>query len=318
MDDINSITGRKKILSKEKRFLDKLEQTLEKEIKSGELSLRKICKELGVSSSTLYRRVKEITGDTPTEYLKKYQLSTAAKLLSAGFGNISEVAYEVGFNNLSYFAKCFKEVYGITPGEYLKKKKLKDSLDVRATSFLGREQELSEIKEILNRYRLVNLTGPGGAGKTRIAIEIAKQLKDDFRDGAEVVRLASIADSVLVPSAILRTFNLSERPNQTPIDTLADHLQNRELLLVLDNFEHVTSAANKINALLQQCPKLTILITSRDVLHLSGEYQYSISPLPVPGIPNELTDTTLANLKEYTSVKLFLERAGLFGISDRP
>ncbi len=306
-----SASNRDGITSEGDRFVEQLVYILEKELSSGHLSTEKISGELGVSSSTFYRRVKKYTGCSPTEYIKKFQLKKAAKLLSANFGNVSEVAYEVGFNNLSYFAKCFKEVFGLTPGEYLKKKELINSFDVRTTSFLGRKKELSEIKESLNQHRLVNLTGPGGTGKTRIAIEVAERLKDDFRDGANVVRLAPIADPALVPSAILRAFNLSERPNQTPIEILADHLKDRELLLVLDNFEHVTSAANKINVLLQQCPKLTILITSRDVLHLSGEYQYSISPLPVPKIPDKITDNTLANLKEYTSVKLFLERAAM-------
>ncbi|WP_434084234.1 helix-turn-helix domain-containing protein [Fodinibius salsisoli] len=266
---------------------------------------------MSVSSSTFYRKVKKYTDCSPTEYIKKFQLQKAAKLLLANFGNVSEVAYEVGFNNLSYFAKCFKEVYGVTPGEYLKKKKPKNRFDVRTTSFVGRQEELSEIKDILNRHRLVTLRGPGGAGKTRIAMEVADEVKDNFRDGAKVVRLASIADPKLVPSTILRTFNLSERPNQTPIEVLADHLQDRELLLVMDNFEHVTSAATKINILLQQCPKLTILITSREILHLSGEYQYPISPLPVPKIPDEVTHNTLGHLKEYTSVQLFLERAAM-------
>lgn len=306
-----SKSNRDGITSEGDRFLEQLFHILEMELGSDNLSTEKISGKLGVSSSTFYRKVKRYTGCSPTEFIKKFQLKKAAKLLSADFGNVSEVAYEVGFNNLSYFAKCFKEVFGVTPGEYLKKKKLKNSLDVRTTSFLGRQKELSEIKEILNRHRLVNLTGPGGTGKTRIAIEIAERLQDYFRDGAKVVRLASVADPVLVPPAILRAFNLSEHPNQTPVETLTDHLKNRELLLVLDNFEHVTSAATKINEILQHCPKLTILITSRDVLHLSGEYQYSIFPLPVPGIPDEITDNTLANLKEYTSVKLFLERAAM-------
>ncbi|MDR8392406.1 NB-ARC domain-containing protein [Aliifodinibius sp. S!AR15-10] len=158
---------------------------------------------------------------------------------------------------------------------------------------------------------MVTLTGPGGTGKTRIAMEVADEVKDNFRDGVEVVRLASIADAALVPSTILRTFNLSERPNKTPIEILVDHLQDREVLLVLDNFEHVTSAATKINTLLQQCPKLTVLITSREILHLSGEYQYFISPLPVPEIPDEITADTLANLREYTSIQLFLKRVAM-------
>jgi len=302
-------SNRDGITSEGNRFLEQLVQVLENELESGDLSTDKISGKLGVSSSTFYRRVKKYTDCSPAKYIKEFQLQKAAKLLSANFGNVSEVAYEVGFNNLSYFAKCFKEAFGLSPGEYLKKKKLINSFDVRTTSFLGRNKELSEIKEILHRHRLVNLTGPGGTGKTRIAIEITERLKDDFRDGAVVVRLASIVDPALVPSAILRTFNLSERPNQTPIEILADYLQDRELLLVLDNFEHVTSAATEINTLLRQCPKLTILITSREILHLTGEYQYVISPLPVPEIPNEITDNMLANLKEYTSVKLFIERA---------
>ena len=306
-----SESNRDKITSEGNRFLEHVVQILEKELGTGDLSTDELSKKLGVSSSTFYRRVKKYTDCSPTEYIKRFQLRKSAKLLSADFGNVSEVAYEVGFNNLSYFAKCFKEKFGVTPGKYAKRKQLKNRFEVRTTSFVGRQKELSEIKKVLNQHRLVNLTGPGGTGKTRIAMEVADEVKDHFKNGVEVVRLASIADPALVPSAILRSFNLSERPNQMPIEILAEHLQNRELLLVLDNFEHVTSAATKINTLLQQCPKLTILITSREILHLSGEYQYFISPLPVPEIPDEITDDTLANIKEYTSVKLFLERAAM-------
>ncbi|HYN22278.1 MAG TPA: tetratricopeptide repeat protein, partial [Thermoanaerobaculia bacterium] len=148
--------------------------------------------------------------------------------------------------------------------------------------------------------------GPGGTGKTRLALEVAAGLQTEFPDGVFFIPLASIRDEGLVVPAVVRTLNLPEQSGQSPLDALTTYLPGKRLLLVLDSFEQVAGAASEIAALLQAAPTTRALITSRSPLRIRGEQEYPVPPLT---LPEEATDVLPEQLLEYESVKLFQERA---------
>ncbi len=169
---------------------------------------------------------------------------------------------------------------------------------VRPDAFVGRERELHEVAELLRGHRLVTLTGPAGAGKTRLAEEVAARAGLD----AVLVDLASVDDPGLVPARIAARLGLA---TGEPLDVLVAMLAHRPLLLVLDNLEHLTGVATTVSSLLRSTTELRILATSRDPVHVTGEQQYAVSPLPVPG-PDERDARRLA---ASAAVQLLVARA---------
>jgi predicted ATPase/class 3 adenylate cyclase len=181
-----------------------------------------------------------------------------------------------------------------------------NNLPVQLTSFVGREAEIAAIGGLLERTPLVTLTGPGGTGKTRLAIQVAAERLTSYADGAFLVELAPILDPGLVPSAIAAALRVHEAPDRPLVDTLKEELRDRQVLLVLDNFEHVTGAAGIVTELLARAPRLRILVTSRAVLHVRGEHEFPLAPLRVPD-PTNLPP--IDALSQYEGVALFVERA---------
>ena len=179
------------------------------------------------------------------------------------------------------------------------------NLPDHGSSFIGRDAALTELEALLGGSRLLTLTGPGGTGKTRLAQELARRVADRFEHGAWVVPLDAISDPALVLPAIASSFALVESPASTPAERLAGYLGDREMLLVLDNFEQVVEAAASIADLLHAAPRLRVVVTSRAPLRLSVEQEYPVAPLAVPGLTEAPADA-LAN----ESVRLFVERAG--------
>jgi predicted ATPase len=181
-------------------------------------------------------------------------------------------------------------------------------LQVPLTSFVGREREIETLTALLRRpgVRLVTLTGPGGVGKTRLAIAVAEEVTNDFPGGIWCVALAPVRDPALVAATVAQTLGVRETPNRTNEANITEFLRERRALLILDNFEHLLCAGPVITDLLSDCPELTLLVTSRAVLRLSGEHGVAVPPLPLPTVDSAFgADHPF----ESEAVQLFLERA---------
>src|SRR5579871_5132122 len=187
-----------------------------------------------------------------------------------------------------------------------------DNLPVQRTSFIGREQEMQEVRSLLQRTRLLTLVGTGGCGKTRLALQVAAELGEEYTEGIRLVELASLSDSGLVAQAAASALGLREEPGKTLLQTLCDYLYPRRLLLLLDNCEHLLPASAELaETLLHACPDLCLLATSREALRLAGEQVFRVPSLPAPDpahLPGEEKDLA-AILLEYDACRLFLERA---------
>src|SRR6266480_162464 len=181
------------------------------------------------------------------------------------------------------------------------------NIPAEATSFVGRRRELAEVRTKLTEARLVSLVGPGGVGKTRLAIRAATDLGRGFRDGAWLAELAEITDPELVDSAVLAALDLRDQAATEPLALLLSYLRDTELLLVVDNCEHLLEAAARlVTDLLRAAPCVRVIATSREPLSVAGEHLVPVPPLelpdPDPGEP-------LAALRRSEAVMLFTERA---------
>lgn len=182
------------------------------------------------------------------------------------------------------------------------------NLPAQLTPLIGREQEVAAVCSLLRRseVRLVTLTGTGGIGKTRLAIQVATQVLADFPDGIFFVSLASIDEPALALSTIAQTLAVKETRVSPFSELLTAFLRDKHLLLCLDNFEHLLEASPQLTDLLTACPQLSILVTSRAVLHLQGEHVFPVPPLAVPDLKER--PPTAETLPEYAAVALFLQR----------
>ncbi len=183
-----------------------------------------------------------------------------------------------------------------------------NNLPAQPTPLIDREQEMARICQLLRRenVRLLTLTGTGGVGKTRLGLETAARLLDEFAGGVCFVPLATISDPDLVVPAIAQTLGVREAGDWLLMERLKAYLRNRRLLLFLDNFEQVLQAAPRLSELLQACPELKMLVTSRAVLHVYGEHEFPVLPLPVPDLSHLPESEALA---QYAAVALFLQHA---------
>jgi predicted ATPase/class 3 adenylate cyclase len=172
----------------------------------------------------------------------------------------------------------------------------KSNLPTPASSFLGREEELYAADHFLRETRLLTISGPGGAGKTRFSLELARRAREerfsDYQDGVFSCFFSSLRDSTLVLATIAHTLSVREQPGQGALQTLSSHLEGKQMLLLLDNLEHLLEAAPELSELLSACSGLTLLCTSRELLRVTGERSYALPPL-----------------QEDEGVSLFCERA---------
>lgn len=181
------------------------------------------------------------------------------------------------------------------------------NLPMQLTSFVGRVREKAEIKELLAATRLLTLTGAGGSGKTRLALETAREVLDRFPDGVWLAELAPLADPELVPRAVAVAVGLRDESERPMLDTLVAHLRDKRLLLILDNCEHLVDAcARLVDTLLRACPPLRILTTGREPLGITGETVRRVPSLSFPG-PRETPAPE--RLGDYEAPQLFVQRA---------
>jgi predicted ATPase/DNA-binding NarL/FixJ family response regulator len=182
------------------------------------------------------------------------------------------------------------------------------NLPAQATSFIGRRRELAELRKKLTAARLVSLVGPGGVGKTRLAIRIATDLARGFPDGAWLVELAEVQDPALVRNAVVAALDLRDQAATEPLALLLPYLREKQLLLVVDNCEHLLEAAGGlVTEVIQAAPGVRVIATSREPLSVSGEH---VIPVPPLELPSAQAAEPLAQLKQNEAVALFVERAG--------
>lgn len=181
------------------------------------------------------------------------------------------------------------------------------NLPAEATSFVGRRHELAEARKKLASTRLVSLVGPGGVGKTRLAVRIATDLGRGFADGAWLVELAELHDPALVGEAVMTALDLRAQAAPDPLAVLRAYLKDKQLLLVLDNCEHLLEAAARlVNAVIRVAPAVRVIATSREPLSVDGEHVLPVPPLELPA-PHAAEP--LAQLRQNEAVALFTERA---------
>ena len=181
-----------------------------------------------------------------------------------------------------------------------------NNLPAQLTSFIGRGREVAEARRLLGTTRLLTLTGPGGTGKTRLSLQLAADSISDFADGVFFVPLGPLEEPDLVAPAILAALGLRESPHEPAVSRAIEYLRDRQILLILDNFEQVLPAAALVGDLLRASTGLSVVVTSRATLHLYGEREFAVPPLSLPGAGADLDP---ASISQYEAVALFIQRA---------
>jgi predicted ATPase/class 3 adenylate cyclase len=187
---------------------------------------------------------------------------------------------------------------------------LPNNLPAQVTSFVGREREMAEIKRIFPTTRLLTLTGPGGTGKTRLSLQLAADLLDQFPHGVWLVELSTVSDPTLIPETMINAVGIREVPDRSPLTTLVEALRTRQLLLVLDNCEHlIAGCAQVVSNLLRSCPQVKAITSSREALNIEGETIWALSPLSMPDFRRDEPLLDADQIAQLEAVQLFVERA---------
>src|SRR5829696_6514211 len=238
----------------------------------------------------------------PTQELVRDQLPAGTSLMDLG---------ERRLKDLFRPERIFQLTAPSLPSEFPPLRTLEshpNNLPLQSTPLVGREREVREVAERVRseEVRLLTLTGPGGTGKTRLGLQAAADVLEEFSDGVFFVALATITEPELVASTIARALGVKESGEQSLMESLKNYLKDKHLLLVLDNFEQVLEGAPLVGELLGACPNLKVLATSRIPLKLYGEQEYPVPPL---SLPDPRVMPPLEVLTHYEAVKLFVERA---------
>jgi predicted ATPase/class 3 adenylate cyclase len=187
---------------------------------------------------------------------------------------------------------------------------LPNNLPAQVTSFVGRDREMAELKRLFGTTRLLTLTGPGGTGKTRLSLQVAADVLDQFPHGVWLVELSTVADPELIPVAMINAIGIREEPDRAPLATLVDALRARKLLLVIDNCEHlIAGCAQVASALLRGCPQVKIIASSREALNVEGETIWGLQPLSLPDFFRDQPQLDPEEIARLEAVQLFVERA---------
>ncbi|HEV7869363.1 MAG TPA: adenylate/guanylate cyclase domain-containing protein, partial [Chthoniobacteraceae bacterium] len=239
----------------------------------------------------------------PTQELVRDLLPTGVQLRHLG---------EHRLRDLTRPEQLFQLVAAELPSQFPPLRSLEsvpNNLPVQLTSFVGREREMGEVKRLLASTHLLTLTGTGGTGKTRLSLQVAADLFEQFRDGVWLVEFATIADAALVIETVAGALELRQEAGRPLLTTLTSFLRNKQLLLILDNCEHVVAACARLTeSLLRACPQLRILASSREPLGIAGETAWPLPPLSLPDHWRELLDVpdAIERLSQYEAVRLFI------------
>jgi predicted ATPase/class 3 adenylate cyclase len=235
-----------------------------------------------------------------TEGLIRHSLPDGAQLVDLG---------EHRLKDLPHPERLFQLTIDGLPAEFPPLRSLDarpNNLPAQLSSFIGRDDVIRDVEAALEETRLLTLTGPGGTGKTRLALEVAHRQLPAFLDGVWFVDLSAVTDPSVVPAEIAIAIEVTRAPGASVFECLEEHLRDRKLLLVLDNFEQVLDAALAVEHLLSHAPGLKVMVTSRSVLSVYGEREYPVPPLQLPDLQSaEILDA----LSRSESVSLFVERA---------
>ncbi len=283
--------------------------------------------------ATIYVRMGIHTGEAEFEgndYRGYSTLSFVQRLMSAGHGgqilvssateNLlrEQLAGQISLRDMSMqkFAgvpsavRVFQVISPKLPTEFPPLRtldRLPNNLPSQLTSFVGREKELADVKKLLQNTHLLTLIGPGGTGKTRLSIQAAREMSDQYPDGVWFVELAPILDPTLVPRTMAMTIGLRDEPERPVVDMLCDYLHEKRMLIILDNCEHlVDSCARMADRILHVAADTCILASSREALGIGGEVTYRVPSLGLPDIQHL---PSIETLSEYEAVKLFIDRA---------
>jgi predicted ATPase/class 3 adenylate cyclase len=244
-------------------------------------------------------------------------LSVACQELTRDFLPYAVTLRDLGLHRLKDLSRpeqVFQILHPEMPADFpplksLNNPDLPNNLPQQMTSFIGRETEVAEIKALLAKHRMLTLTGAGGSGKTRLALQAAADMLDGVGNGVWLVELASLSDPNLVAQSVAEVLGVREEPDKPIAKTLVNSLKDKHLLLVLDNCEHVLAAcAFLVSDLLRACPSAAILATSREALGVPGEQTYRVPSL---SLPDPKQTYTAEALSQYEAVRLFIDRAGL-------
>ena len=297
-------------------FISRATEIVVKNLRNEQFGVSELAEELNLSQAGLYRRIKALRGVGSNRFIARIRLETAVKLLKESELNISEIALECGFNSFSYFSKCFREKYGYPPGKLrsdpvllvVKSSRL-HNVPVQITPFIDRSKKADTIAELLNEHHIVSLVGAGGCGKTRLACEVAVAAETSFADGIWFIDLVPVEKGDMVIKEVAEALGIHELPGQDMAESIAGHIREKQMLVILDNCEHLLEACAEVAAGIARAGNsIRILATSRTVLNINGEKVWRVPSLSLAD-PEAIRNADEAI--SWEAIHLFTDRAKL-------